>query len=158
MWRSCQKSIDKERPAAYPVVPSKLAYKAAVPGPRYGGMRQLSLACIRLGNHGFPAPASFYLDAIKAFDEELDELMGRYASYEQLATIIRHRFQAPRETLKELFARMLFNILCGNTDDHARNHAAFWNRKGEEATQAMLILGQQRASQIALCLKAAPLF
>ena len=105
---------------------------------------------------------------------ELDELMARYASYEQLATIIRHRFQAPRETLKELFARMLFNILCGNTDDHARNHAAFWNgkelsltpaydicpqnRTGGEATQAMLIMGQDRASQIALCLKAAPLF
>src|SRR5229473_2735148 len=105
---------------------------------------------------------------------ELDELMARYASYEQLATIIRHRFQAPRETLKEIFARMLFNVLCGNTDDHARNHAAFWNgkelsltpaydicpqnRTGGEATQAMLILGQERASQIALCLKAAPLF
>jgi len=105
---------------------------------------------------------------------ELDELMVRYASYEQLATIIRHRFHAPRETLKELFARMLFNILCGNTDDHARNHAAFWNgkdlsltpaydicpqnRTGGEASQAMLITGQQRASQIALCLKAAPLF
>ena len=105
---------------------------------------------------------------------ELDELMARYASYEQLATIIRHRFQAPRETLKELFARMLFNILCGNTDDHARNHAAFWNgnelsltpaydicpqnRTGGEATQAMLIMGQERTSQIALCLKAAPLF
>jgi serine/threonine-protein kinase HipA len=69
---------------------------------------------------------------------------------------------------------MLFNVLCGNTDDHARNHAAFWsgkelsltpaydicpqNRTGGEATQAMLIIGQQRASQIALCLKAAPLF
>ncbi|WP_065754396.1 type II toxin-antitoxin system HipA family toxin [Bradyrhizobium paxllaeri] len=105
---------------------------------------------------------------------ELDELMARYASYEQLATVIRHRFQAPRETLKELFARMLFNILCGNTDDHARNHAAFWNgkelsltpaydicpqnRTGGEATQAMLIMGQERASQIALWLKAAPLF
>jgi serine/threonine-protein kinase HipA len=105
---------------------------------------------------------------------ELDELMARYASYEQLATIVRHRFRAPRETLKELFARILFNILCGNTDDHARNHAAFWNgkelsltpaydicpqnRTGGEATQAMLIMGQQRASQIALCLKAAPLF
>jgi serine/threonine-protein kinase HipA len=105
---------------------------------------------------------------------ERDELMARYASYEQLATIIRHRFQAPRQTLKELFARMLFNILCGNTDDHARNHAAFWNgkelsltpaydicpqnRTGGEATQAMLIMGQQRTSQIMLCLKAAPLF
>ena len=105
---------------------------------------------------------------------ELDEMMARYASYEDLATIIRHRFAAPKETLKELFARMVFNILCGNTDDHARNHAAFWNgselsltptydvcpqaRAGGEATQAMLIMGEQRTSQIALCLKAAPLF
>jgi serine/threonine-protein kinase HipA len=103
---------------------------------------------------------------------ELDELMARYASYEQLATIIRHRFTNPKQTLRELFSRMLFNVLCGNTDDHARNHAAFWDgsnltltpaydicpqgRAGGEATQAMLILGQDRASQVALCLKAAP--
>jgi serine/threonine-protein kinase HipA len=103
---------------------------------------------------------------------ELDELMARYASYEQLATIIRHRFTNPKETLRELFSRILFNLLCGNTDDHARNHAAFWDgskltltpaydicpqgRAGGEATQAMLILGQDRASQVALCLKAAP--
>jgi serine/threonine-protein kinase HipA len=105
---------------------------------------------------------------------ELDELMARYASYEDLATIIRHRFVSPKETLKELFARMVFNILCGNTDDHARNHAAFWNgselsltpaydicpqaRTGGEASQAMLIVGDRRASQITTCLKAAPLF
>jgi serine/threonine-protein kinase HipA len=105
---------------------------------------------------------------------ELDEMMARYASYEDLATIIRHRFVTPKETLKELYARMVFNILCGNTDDHARNHAAFWNgnelsltpaydicpqqRSGGEAGQAMLIMGEQRASQISLCLKAAPLF
>jgi serine/threonine-protein kinase HipA len=104
----------------------------------------------------------------------LDEMMARYASYEELATIVRHRFTAPRETLRELFARMLFSILCGNTDDHARNHAAFWNgrelaltpafdicpqpRSGGEATQAMLITGNERMSQIALCLKAAPSF
>ena len=105
---------------------------------------------------------------------ELDELMARYASYEDLATIIRHRFVSPKKSLRELFARMVFNILCGNTDDHARNHAAFWNggelsltpaydicpqaRTGGEASQAMLIMGEQRTSQIALCLKAAPLF
>lgn len=105
---------------------------------------------------------------------ELDEMMARYASYEDLATVIRHRFVKPKETLKQLYARMVFNILCGNTDDHARNHAAFWNgselsltpaydicpqaRAGGEATQAMLIIGDQRMSQIALCLKAAPLF
>lgn len=105
---------------------------------------------------------------------ELDEMMARYASYEDLATIVRHRFARPKQTLKELYQRLAFNILCGNTDDHARNHAAFWNgreltltpaydicpqaRTGGEATQAMLIMGDQRASQISLCLKAAPIF
>ena len=105
---------------------------------------------------------------------ELDEMMARYASYEDLATIIRHRFAAPRQTLKELFRRMLFNVLCGNTDDHARNHSAFWDgrrltitpaydicpqaRSGGEATQAMLILRDERKSRIGLCLEAAPLF
>jgi serine/threonine-protein kinase HipA len=104
----------------------------------------------------------------------LDEMMARYASYEELATIIRHRFASPRETLRELFGRMLFNVLSGNTDDHARNHAAFWNgheltltpgydicpqaRSGGEATQAMLIAGNENLSQVALCLKAAPSF
>jgi serine/threonine-protein kinase HipA len=105
---------------------------------------------------------------------ELDEMMARYASYEDLATIIRHRFNSPKETLKELYARMVFNVLCGNTDDHARNHAAFWNgsdlsltpaydicpqsRTGGEANQAMLIIGEQKASQISLCLQASTLF
>jgi serine/threonine-protein kinase HipA len=105
---------------------------------------------------------------------ELDEMLARYASYEDLATIIRHRFTAPRATLRELFARMLFNVLCGNTDDHARNHAAFWDghdltltpaydicpqalARGE-ATQAMLIIGNERLSKIVVCLKAAPSF
>jgi len=58
---------------------------------------------------------------------ELDEMMARYASYENLATIIRHRFTEPKETLRELYSRIVFNVLCGNTDDHARNHAAFWD-------------------------------
>lgn len=57
----------------------------------------------------------------------LDETEARYASYEELATLVRHRFVAPSATLKELFSRLVFNILCGNTDDHARNHAALWD-------------------------------
>ena len=104
----------------------------------------------------------------------LDELMARYASYEDLTHIIRHRFTAPAVTLSELFGRIVFNILSGNTDDHARNHAAFWDgsnleltpaydicpqgRTGNEATQAMLISGSDRASQLASCIHAAALF
>lgn len=105
---------------------------------------------------------------------ELDEMMAAYASYETLAEIIRHRFTNPTKTLEELFGRIVFNILCGNTDDHARNHAAFWDghaltltpaydicpqaRSGNEASQAMLIHGNNRMSQLTTCLNAAPNF
>ena len=105
---------------------------------------------------------------------ELDEMMARYASYETLTEIIRHRFREPKASLRELFKRLVFNVLSGNTDDHARNHAAFWDgesltltpaydicpqaRAGGEAGQAMLITGQDNRSQLALCLKAAPNF
>ena len=101
----------------------------------------------------------------------LDEMMARYASYEDLAEIVRHRFTRPAATLRELFSRLIFNILCGNTDDHARNHAAFWDgrmlaltpaydlcpqaRTGNEATQAMLISGDNRMSRMSSCLDAA---
>ena len=104
----------------------------------------------------------------------LDDMMARYASYETFAEIIRHRFDDPKETLEELFSRIVFNILCGNTDDHARNHAAFWNgktlqltpaydicpqgRTGNEASQAMLISSNNRLSKLKSCLDAAPHF
>ena len=105
---------------------------------------------------------------------ELDEMMARYASYENLAETIRHRFTDSSITLKELFKRITFNILVGNTDDHARNHAAFWDgkmlsltpaydicpqgRTGNEASQAMIIFDNDRRSKISVCLNAAPVF
>jgi serine/threonine-protein kinase HipA len=104
----------------------------------------------------------------------LDEMMARYASYADLTEVIRHRFSRPKDTLRELFGRLVFNILCGNTDDHARNHAAFWDgktltltpaydicpqsRAGNEASQAMLIIGNNRRSTLATCMEAAPNF
>jgi serine/threonine-protein kinase HipA len=105
---------------------------------------------------------------------ELDEMMAAYAGYDLLADIIRHRFAQPRETLRELFGRLSFNILCGNTDDHARNHSAFWDgktlvltpaydicpqsRTGGEASQAMRIVGERNLSALSLCIEAAPKF
>jgi len=101
----------------------------------------------------------------------LDDMLARYASYETLSEIIRHRFTDPKHTLRELFSRLVFNILCGNTDDHARNHAAFWDgkkltltpaydicpqgRTGNEASQAMRIYGDNNLSQLKMCLKTA---
>jgi serine/threonine-protein kinase HipA len=103
---------------------------------------------------------------------ELDELMARYASYADLAQAMRERFTDARASLRELFARITFNILVGNSDDHARNHAAFWNgewltltpaydicpqpRGGGETSQAMII-GEDgfRMSQLAGCVERA---
>lgn len=101
----------------------------------------------------------------------LDELSGRHASYAELADIIRARFTDPQASLRELYQRMVFNILVGNTDDHARNHAAFWDgrqlrltpaydicpqaRNNPEANQAIYIADQNRRSQLEVCRLAA---
>lgn len=101
----------------------------------------------------------------------LHELFAAHASYTDLAEIIRQRFDQPKETLRELFARLTLNILVGNTDDHARNQAAFWNgislsltpaydvcpqaRLGREASQGMLISDNTRRSRLKHCVDAA---
>jgi serine/threonine-protein kinase HipA len=100
---------------------------------------------------------------------------GIGASYSLLADEVRRRFQAAEATVHELFARMTFNVLVGNTDDHARNHAAFWDgelltltpafdieprpRRGREAGQAMAVSAEgANASQLALCVHNAGTF
>jgi len=105
----------------------------------------------------------------------LHELHGRYASYPDLADVIRHRFVRPEATLAELFARLVFNVLIGNRDDHARNHAATWDgaqlaltpaydlcpqpRATGEASQAMAIMRDgRRESRLERCIEAADVF
>ncbi len=102
----------------------------------------------------------------------LGEMHARYATYPDLAQTIRTRFTDPRATLAELFGRLVFNVLIGNRDDHARNHAAFWNghdltltpaydldpqpRDTGAATQAMAITrAGDRRSRLATCIDAA---
>lgn len=97
----------------------------------------------------------------------LGEMQARYASYGDLAEMVRARFTDPQATLRELFGRLVFNVLTGNTDDHARNHAAFWDganltltkaydicpqpRSGREANQAMLVNGEDKRSLLESC-------
>lgn len=75
----------------------------------------------------------------------LDELEARYASYTDLADIIRAHFNNPTLQLRELYKRLAFNVLIGNTDDHARNHSAFWDGKSLQLTPAYDICPQIRA-------------
>lgn len=103
----------------------------------------------------------------------LDEfLSARYATYPALANEIRKRFIEPGQNLRELFSRLVFNICVGNTDDHARNHSAFWDgdalsltpaydicpqpRTGREASQAMALDPDGfNLSQLAACIERA---
>ncbi|MGH2843109.1 MAG: type II toxin-antitoxin system HipA family toxin [Solirubrobacteraceae bacterium] len=101
----------------------------------------------------------------------------QYASYAKLSELMLLHFAAPARDRNELFSRIVFNILCGNTDDHARNHAAFWDgrylsltpaydicpypRGGGEATQAMIIGSSEdrfRFSQVAGAVQRAELY
>jgi serine/threonine-protein kinase HipA len=112
------------------------------------------------------------LSFLNAHEADMDDLS--YA--DDFAEAIRTQFVEPRNNLHELYRRMVFNVICGNSDDHARNHAAFWDgsqltltpaydiaplmmkRRPGSDRQAMYILGADRRSNLALCLKAAPAF
>lgn len=70
---------------------------------------------------------------------------GRYATYWALADAIRNTFVQPDSTLRELFGRIAFNIVCGNTDDHGRNHAALIGEGGLQLSPAYDICPQARS-------------
>ena len=102
-------------------------------------------------------------------------MAGCYATYTDIAHQIRSRFTNPDATLRELFSRITFNILVGNTDDRPRNHTAFSDganltltpaydiapqpRTGGEAAQAMAFGADgDRLSQVARCITHAPTY
>ena len=61
---------------------------------------------------------------------EWDERDRTRWSYPDLADRMRAAVLAQPSELKELFKRMVFNVLCRNTDDHPRNHGFLWGEKG----------------------------
>lgn len=106
---------------------------------------------------------------VKRFDRETDgrrhhvvsaltmsgehENAARYVTYPAVLEVLRRHGAADAGPGRDLFARIAFNIAISNSDDHARNHAAFWDgshlrltpaydlapgpRSGQTATQAM---------------------
>jgi len=105
---------------------------------------------------------------------QLHETESLLASYLDLAGFIRRYAKDAGKDNSQLFRRMLFNILIGNNDDHARNHAFFWDgvryeltpaydicpmlRTGLTANQAMIVGKQGRSSTLKNALSEAGLF
>lgn len=76
---------------------------------------------------------------------DLDDTEAALASYPALSeTLLRYAEDATADR-RELFRRMVFNILIGNEDDHAKNHACFWDGQRLRLTPAYDILPQRRA-------------
>jgi serine/threonine-protein kinase HipA len=101
-----------------------------------------------------------------------DFLGARYSSYPEILDVLRKYGASGKGLGRTLFERIVFNVAIGNTDDHARNHAAFWDgkhleltpaydlspppRSGTEANQAMDISRDgRRRSTFATCVAAA---
>jgi len=77
----------------------------------------------------------------------VDALLGaRYGSYPEMLDVLRELGRAPQDVGRQLFERIVFNIAIGNNDDHARNHAAFWDGKSLELTPAFDLTPQPRST------------
>lgn len=79
---------------------------------RANGYRKMCLSAASIFQHEFPANAKLKTTANQ----------DAITSYPRLASLMRI-VGCPLEDRLELFRRMIFNALCGNDDDHERNHA-----------------------------------
>lgn len=60
----------------------------------------------------------------------LDAVDGESRSYLEIAEVIRRIGAAARSDLRELWRRLVFNVLVSNTDDHLRNHGFLYAGEG----------------------------
>lgn len=67
-------------------------------------------------------------------------------SYRRLAEQLRLFGSDPMKDAKELWRRMVFNILCNNIDDHLRNHGFLWDGKGWRLSPGYDILPSPQVS------------
>ncbi len=80
---------------------------------------------------------------------QLHETEAVLASYPDLASFLRRSGGHYPVEAQQLYRRMVFNILIGNTDDHARNHAFFWDGRNYSLTPAYDICPMMRVGQTA---------
>lgn len=99
--------------------------------------------------------------------------LPRY-SYLDIADVLRQHSKQPETIGLELLDRIAFAIATGNTDDHLRNHAAFWDgehleltpaydlapqmRSGSESNQALFFAPGERRSSLRALLEASAFY
>lgn len=76
---------------------------------------------------------------------QTDEMYARYVSYPQILDVLRMYAKDATQPGPELFRRIAMNIAISNNDDHARNHAAFWDGTHLELTPTYDLAPGQRS-------------
>ncbi|MCY7289448.1 MAG: HipA domain-containing protein [Cryobacterium sp.] len=76
---------------------------------------------------------------------QTDEMYARYVSYPRILDVLREFALDATKPGPELFTRIAMNIAISNNDDHARNHAAFWDGTHLELTPAYDLAPGQRS-------------
>jgi serine/threonine-protein kinase HipA len=104
-----------------------------------GGRRALLVKRFdRSGAPGF-SPTAHFISALSLLDLEETSMEGSYA---QIAGVLRQHGVAHPRDREELFRRMLFNVLCGNRDDHLKNHALLHDGTGWRLSPAFDVVPQ----------------
>ena len=78
----------------------------------------------------------FFMSAMTALGRSDGDDESTGASYLHLAELLQKRGSQPDRDLRELWSRIVFNILISNTDDHLRNHGFLVNESGWELSPA----------------------
>lgn len=76
---------------------------------------------------------------------QTDEMYARYVSYPQILDVLREYAVDASQPGPALFQRIAMNIAISNNDDHARNHAAFWDGVNLKLTPAFDLAPGQRS-------------
>lgn len=98
--------------------------------------------------HFISANSLFHLERLRTVR---DSRHNPY-SYVNLARLLRRHAATPEKDCEELFRRMVFNIMIGNTDDHARNHGLIYDTQAQAwqlapAYDVLTTIGGERGRQ-----------
>ena len=153
-------------------VAMELARRAGIPVPATGIVRSLGRDVLLVERFDRPGRGRRRQMVSALTMQGYGDFLGaRYSSYVDMLEVLRASATTGKGLARSVFERIVFNILTGNTDDHARNHAAFWDgqhldltpaydlcpqpRTGREANQAMAISRSgDRRSRLVTCVDA----
>ena len=138
----------------YPIVKAEavgmdLAHRVGIPVPATVIVRSLGRDVLLVERFDRPGDKTRRMIVSALTLLGFSDLLGaRWSSYPELLDKL-HQLAAPGTGSlgRAVLERIILNILIGNTDDHARNHAVFWDGRHIELTPAYDLCPQLRTGR-----------